>query len=73
MPPEVFFPEDAGRIGRRAREEHAKRICRDCPVVTDCGDHALSTRETYGVWGAMSARDRTRLLAARAQSSIIAT
>lgn len=62
MPPEVFFPEDAGRIGRRAREENAKRICRNCPVVSDCRDHALSTRETYGVWGAMSARDRVKVL-----------
>lgn len=65
LPPEVFFPEDAGRTGRRAREEHAKRICRECPVVKDCREHALAVRETHGVWGAMSARDRAKLLTAR--------
>jgi WhiB family redox-sensing transcriptional regulator len=65
LEPEVFFPEDAGRTGLRAREERAKRICRDCPVLEQCREHALSMRETHGVWGAMSARDRVRLLSAR--------
>lgn len=60
LSPEVFFPEDAGRTGLRTREEHAKRICLNCPVLTDCRDHALAMRETHGVWGAMSARDRRR-------------
>jgi WhiB family redox-sensing transcriptional regulator len=58
--PELFFPEDYGRTGLRAREEQAKQICRDCPVVTHCREHALNMPETHGVWGAMSALDRTR-------------
>lgn len=66
LPPEVFFPEDSGRTGLRAREERAKQICLDCPVLNRCREHALSVRETYGVWGAMSARDRAKALAARA-------
>jgi WhiB family redox-sensing transcriptional regulator len=65
LAPEVFYPEDGGRSGLQAREERAKQICRGCPVVADCRNHALSTRETYGVWGAMSARDRQREFAAR--------
>ncbi|WP_029112869.1 WhiB family transcriptional regulator [Mycobacterium sp. URHB0044] len=65
LAPEVFYPEDGGRTGLQAREEHAKRICGSCPVVADCRNHALSARETYGVWGAMSARDRQREFAAR--------
>lgn len=60
--PDIFFPEDAGRLGLRAREEAAKRICRECPVLTLCRDHALTMRETHGVWGAMSAADRARHL-----------
>jgi WhiB family redox-sensing transcriptional regulator len=58
--PELFFPEDYGRAGLRAREERAKQICRDCPVVTPCREHALNAPETHGVWGAMSARERAR-------------
>jgi WhiB family redox-sensing transcriptional regulator len=69
LAPEVFYPEDGGRRGLHAREEQAKQICRTCPVVSDCRNHALSVRETYGVWGAMSARDRKRELVARAESS----
>lgn len=61
MAPEVFFPEDSGRSGLRAREERAKQICLDCPVLASCRDHALSVGERHGVWGAMSARDRLRL------------
>ena len=64
--PEVFFPEDAGRSGLRAREEEAKEICRRCPVLMRCREHALTVGETYGVWGAMSARERTRVFAAGA-------
>jgi WhiB family transcriptional regulator, redox-sensing transcriptional regulator len=62
LPPEVFFPEDSGRTGLRAREERAKQVCRACPVLVQCREHALSVRETHGVWGAMSARDRAKLL-----------
>lgn len=65
MAPEVFFPEDSGRTGLRAREERAKRVCRECPVIASCRDHALSVGETHGVWGAMSARDRVRLRSER--------
>ena len=51
LAPEVFFPEDRGRSGLRAREERAK----------------LATGETHGVWGAMSARDRAKLLTSHGQ------
>jgi WhiB family redox-sensing transcriptional regulator len=61
--PEVFFPEDAGRSGLRAREERAKRICRRCPVLSRCREHALAAGETHGVWGAMSARERIKVTA----------
>jgi WhiB family redox-sensing transcriptional regulator len=64
--PEIFFPEDAGRSGLRAREERAKQICRRCPVLARCRDHALAVGESHGVWGAMSARERTRAYAAGA-------
>jgi WhiB family redox-sensing transcriptional regulator len=64
--PEIFFPEDAGRSGLRAREELAKQICRRCPVLARCREHALTVGESHGVWGAMSARERTKVFAAGA-------
>jgi WhiB family transcriptional regulator, redox-sensing transcriptional regulator len=60
-PTEVFFPEGRGHRLRR-REEQAKRICRDCPVIALCRDYALRAPEAYGIWGALTPRERARLL-----------
>lgn len=60
-PAEMFFPESEGRNGLRRREEQAKEICRGCPVLTACREHALRTPEVYGIWGAMTACERARL------------
>lgn len=55
----VFFhPEYERGPARVAREERAKTICRACPVLRQCRQHALAAREPYGVWGAMTARER---------------
>jgi WhiB family redox-sensing transcriptional regulator len=59
-PAELFFPEEESRRHRRAREDSAKRICLDCPVMVECRRHALSIPEVYGVWGAMTAAERSR-------------
>jgi len=59
VPSEVFFPEDRdSRRQRRAQEAAAKQICAGCPVIAACREHALRTHEKYGVWGALTARER---------------
>ncbi|MCV7387241.1 WhiB family transcriptional regulator [Mycobacterium porcinum] len=57
-PAEVFFPEEARGRPLRRREDAAKAICRTCPVLARCRTHALSAPEPYGIWGAMTARER---------------
>ncbi|MGA5536838.1 WhiB family transcriptional regulator [Mycolicibacterium nivoides] len=42
----------------RRREDAAKAICQACPVLARCRAHALSAPEPYGIWGAMTARER---------------
>jgi WhiB family transcriptional regulator, redox-sensing transcriptional regulator len=60
--PEVFFhPEGERGSARRRREERAKNICRACPVMELCREHALATREPYGVWGGLSEEERLAL------------
>ncbi|MGV0738496.1 WhiB family transcriptional regulator [Mycobacterium syngnathidarum] len=57
-PAEVFFPEEVRGRPLRSRENAAKAICLACPVLDRCRAHALSAPEPYGIWGAMTARER---------------
>lgn len=68
-PAEVFFPDEIR--GRRLvrREETAKGICRECPVLDRCRQHAMTAPEPYGIWGAMTARERAAVLARTATSA----
>ncbi len=57
--PETWFP--VGSSGPALRQvEAAKTVCRTCPVITECRDHALSRNEV-GVWGGMSEPERKEL------------
>ncbi|MDQ6873848.1 MAG: WhiB family transcriptional regulator [Actinomycetota bacterium] len=61
---ELFFhPENERGPARFGRERAAKAVCRRCPVLARCRDHALSVREPYGVWGGMTESERERCLA----------
>lgn len=64
----VFFAPSSVETKEQkdARESKAKGICRECPVRVDCLNHALDTREPYGIWGGMNELERRRLLAKRA-------
>ena len=57
-PPETFFTDGLNGARQRASEEFAKKVCRGCPVIAACADYALNAPEPYGVWGAMSPRER---------------
>lgn len=62
--PELFFhPEGERGSARRRRDERAKRLCLQCPVLEQCRAHALSAREPYGVWGAMTEEERAAIIA----------
>jgi WhiB family redox-sensing transcriptional regulator len=57
--PEVFFHPDGERgPSRRNRDEAAKAVCRGCPVLANCREHALAVREPYGVWGGLTEYER---------------
>lgn len=44
------------------RIEQAKQTCHRCPVIAQCREYALRTREPYGVWGGLSEEDRAEIL-----------
>ena len=61
--PELFFGADDG--DRRT----ALALCAACPVRTDGLEHALTTRENYGVWGGTDEQERKRLLRQRRRAA----
>jgi len=57
-----FHPEGERGSSRRKRDDDAKAICRTCPVIIDCRNHALATHEPYGVWGGMTEEERREFM-----------
>ena len=45
VPTELFFSEDLSEIAA------AKRICAECPVMSQCLEQAIHNEEPWGVWG----------------------
>ncbi|MDP3983918.1 MAG: WhiB family transcriptional regulator [Acidimicrobiia bacterium] len=56
---DLFFPE------RGASTRKAKAICNACDVKDQCLDYAIVNGEKFGIWGAMSERERRRVRRAR--------
>jgi WhiB family transcriptional regulator, redox-sensing transcriptional regulator len=66
MDPALFFhPWNERGVHREARERAAKAICRACPVIEQCRQHAIKVREVYGVWGGLGENERLTLLGVR--------
>lgn len=55
---ELWFPNPADEEGRKA----AIRVCRTCPVIQQCRDWALDSRQDAGIWGGLDERERRALL-----------
>jgi WhiB family redox-sensing transcriptional regulator len=53
--PDLFFPE------RGASTRMAKSICRECTVLDECLEFAIVSSEKFGIWGAMSERERRKI------------
>ncbi|MEW2414720.1 WhiB family transcriptional regulator [Streptomyces sp. NPDC046866] len=64
-----FHPYGERGEEREDRDAAAKRICARCPVRRACLEHALRTREPYGVWGGHTEEERRALLGPAAQHS----
>jgi WhiB family redox-sensing transcriptional regulator len=63
MDVDAFYHPPRERNRRRERRiAQAKAICAHCPVITQCRQHALESREPYGIWGGLSEQERADLL-----------
>jgi WhiB family redox-sensing transcriptional regulator len=64
--PRIFFhPEGARGPSKAKRESLALAYCRRCPVLRECREQAIDSREMYGVWGGLTEEDREHLRADR--------
>jgi WhiB family redox-sensing transcriptional regulator len=62
----VFFHPDGERNPSRARRTaQAKEVCSRCPVIEECREFALRTREPFGVWGGLAEAERRVILEKR--------
>ena len=52
--PDLFFAPGA------IEHKEAKRVCRDCPVQSQCLSYAMTTPVDHGIWGGMTERERRR-------------
>ena len=61
--PDVFFPDYADApLLYTSFTNSAKRLCQECPIISECLSYALEAREEYGVWGGTSPADRKAML-----------
>ena len=63
--PELFFP--VGTTGHALTSiDHAKRVCGECRVTSQCLDFALETNQDSGIWGGLSEDERRAIRRQRA-------
>jgi len=64
LDPDVFYPaseaEDAAP---------AKAVCNTCAVQQQCLDFALANRESEGIWGGATEKERRRILRQRRKTA----
>jgi len=63
--PELFFSIDKDEPHRGSQQNNhyqaAKKMCAQCPIKMQCLEYALETRQPYGVWGGLTAKERRGL------------
>lgn len=63
----TFFPQQRGRSIPLRQAQRAKAICARCPVQQQCLQAALARRETEGIWGGLTPKERDAL----AETSVV--
>jgi WhiB family transcriptional regulator, redox-sensing transcriptional regulator len=68
----VFFDHEDTRGEKRATLLAAARtICATCPIRSECLDYAVDSGQQFGVWGGLTAAERSELIVATNRRSLI--
>jgi WhiB family transcriptional regulator, redox-sensing transcriptional regulator len=62
--PDIFYNEET--------YPQARAICRTCPVIEQCLEHAMDWPETDGIWGGTTPRQRRTIRQRRRRSLLSA-
>ena len=66
--PDLFFP--VGTTGMALSQiETAKYVCEQCPARDECLEFALANRESEGIWGGATEKERRRILRQRRKTA----
>lgn len=57
--PEMFFLPKGQQA--TAELQMAKALCAECPVKPECLTYAVASNEQFGIWGGLTASERSRL------------
>jgi WhiB family redox-sensing transcriptional regulator len=63
LDPDVFYPASEDDAGE------AKSICATCNVREPCLEYALANRESDGIWGGATEKERRRMLRQRRKTA----
>ena len=58
---ELWFPNHQPGRGTADVYADARAVCITCPVIADCLEHVLTTREDHGMWAALTPEQRANL------------
>ena len=59
--PEVFFYEPYAGLTPEESIAAAKRLCAECPLITECLQVAIQTKRNVGIWGGLTPEERKAL------------
>lgn len=63
--PETFHPTSKpGTVSYQLQVEQAKATCRRCPVVNECLQFAVASRDAHAIAGGMTPEERSAYLRA---------
>lgn len=68
----IFFDHEDTRGEKRATSLAAARsICATCTIRTACLDFAVDTAQAFGVWGGLTAAERSELIVAKQRRELL--
>jgi WhiB family redox-sensing transcriptional regulator len=69
----IFFDHEDTRGEKRAASLAAARtICATCSIRTACLTYAMDTVQQFGVWGGLTAAERSELIVANHRREVLA-